>query len=64
MTWLSFFESISSSTLTPWTRAKETESGRRKGESEVEVQNVARLELVGKVEKIKVDRWRACDKRN
>lgn len=36
----------------------------RERESEVEVQNVARLELVGKVEKIKVDRWRACDKRN
>lgn len=32
MTWLSFFESISSSTLAPWTPAKETESGRRKGE--------------------------------
>ncbi len=31
MTWLSFFESISSSTLTPWMPAKETESGQRKG---------------------------------
>lgn len=32
MTWLSFFESISSSTLAPWMPASETESGQRKGE--------------------------------
>lgn len=32
MTWLSFFESISSSTLAPWTAARETVSGQRKGE--------------------------------
>lgn len=32
MTWLSFFESISSSTLAPWILAKETESEQRKGE--------------------------------
>lgn len=38
MTWLSFFESISSSALTPWTPAK---SGRRGRESVVQAQNVA-----------------------
>lgn len=32
MTWLSFFESISSSTLVPWMLARETESRQRKGE--------------------------------
>lgn len=32
MTWLSFFESISSPTLTPWMPAKVTESGRKKVE--------------------------------
>lgn len=31
-TWLSFFESISSSTLAPWTPAKATESKRREAE--------------------------------
>lgn len=36
MTWLSF-ESISSSTLTPWIPAKETESARRKEEESVGV---------------------------
>lgn len=35
MTWLSFFESISSSTLTLWMPAKETESARRKEEESV-----------------------------
>lgn len=32
MTWLSFFESISSSTLAPWILARKTESKQRKGE--------------------------------
>lgn len=43
-------------------RQRNTEQARER-ESEVEVQNVARLELVGEVEGIKVDRWRVCDKR-
>lgn len=61
MTRLSFFESISSSTLAPWKPARETERGQGKARVVAEVQelNVARLEKFGRV-----DRWRVCDKRN
>lgn len=43
-----------------WAPAKETESGRRKGEQD----RGAKCGMMGKVERIKVDRWRVWDKRN
>lgn len=58
MTWLSRFESISSSTLAVWMPAKEAES---RGGAGAGVRGImwCVLELVGKV-----DRWKVCDKRN
>lgn len=41
MTWLSFFESISSSTLTLWMLAKRNRERTEKRKRELEVQNVA-----------------------